>query len=226
MTNGLTIVYYTANRQDPEFEKRICAELVVAANGQQIVSVSQKPMDLGVNIVVGDVGVSMANMLRQMLIGCVTAATDWVGFAESDCLYPAYGHFDYRGPKLDMCYCSDQMWVLKKWKDGFYKKNHDQWAYIAGRDYMIKKLRHRLRFLDQIWKDGVEHGKPSKTNLKYLFFSKHKWEYFKAGNACVHIKRGEGSMYKDTPTIEDIEPAQSLPYWGRADELKGRFLGD
>ena len=90
----LTIIYYTANHAPEKFLKKNQEQLLKAAGDIPIISVSQKPMDFGMNICVGDIGRSHLNIYRQALIGARAAATKYVAFAEDDILYSA-DHFDH-----------------------------------------------------------------------------------------------------------------------------------
>ncbi|KKT37762.1 MAG: hypothetical protein UW26_C0025G0001, partial [Candidatus Collierbacteria bacterium GW2011_GWF1_44_12] len=53
MKNQVTVLYYTSNREDEKFETRIRKNLLKNCGDLPIVSVSQKPIDLGRNICVG-----------------------------------------------------------------------------------------------------------------------------------------------------------------------------
>jgi len=52
--NDLTIVYYTANYINKWFADQTKKTLLEAISGLPLISVSQKPMDFGENICVGD----------------------------------------------------------------------------------------------------------------------------------------------------------------------------
>ena len=69
MTNDLTIIYYTANRISPHFMANTQKQLLVAAAGTPIISVSHKRMNLGQNICVGRIGRSSYNIYWQILQG-------------------------------------------------------------------------------------------------------------------------------------------------------------
>ena len=86
----LTAIYYTCNRERPEFERRIQETLLEAMGDIPLISVSKKPIDLGHNICVGDVpgGDSSQNAYRQFQIGARAATTKWVCPVEADFLYP------------------------------------------------------------------------------------------------------------------------------------------
>ena len=64
MRDDLTMIYYTANTEDPALENNVRNFLVKQANGIPIVSVSQKPIDFGTNICVGEVGFNHYNGKR------------------------------------------------------------------------------------------------------------------------------------------------------------------
>ena len=51
---GTTIIYYTSNRKGERFEKKIRDNILNVCDGMPIVSVSQKPIDFGKNICVGE----------------------------------------------------------------------------------------------------------------------------------------------------------------------------
>lgn len=64
-----TVLYYTSNREGENFEGRV-REIILKNKGNlPLISVSQKPIDFGKNIVVGDHGASGFNMFRQPIYG-------------------------------------------------------------------------------------------------------------------------------------------------------------
>ena len=65
-----TIIYYTSNKEDEAFEGKTRKKLLEVCGDIPIISVSQKPIDFGKNICVGDVGACDANLYRQIQIGC------------------------------------------------------------------------------------------------------------------------------------------------------------
>ena len=67
--NDLTIIYYTANHISDYFMANTKKQLIRAIGDAPIISVSQKPMKLGKNICVGDIGRSGYNLYKQILIG-------------------------------------------------------------------------------------------------------------------------------------------------------------
>src|SRR5438876_1031131 len=127
--NDATIIYYTSNREDPDFERRVQENLLKVSGGLPIISVSHKPIDLGTNICVGEVGVSGFNMFgvsgfymfRQVAIACEAATTPFVISAEADCLYPP-DYFEFRPVELDRCYRDSNLYVMPDRRNFFFYK--------------------------------------------------------------------------------------------------------
>ncbi len=218
MSGDLTIVYYTSNREAPAFERKIADRLVAAARGRPVISVSQKPMALGKNICVGDVGCSDANAFRQLLIGCREAKTRYVAVAESDCLYPPE-YFEFTPPDETNCWRYAWVYILfwRPWKGdgGFRRKEFTEGAQVVSRNLLIRNLESALRGWPE-WSvpgDGVPRGpKPA--------FAKRTWEYFgTADRPMVSVKTGNG-LRASTGTVKDERHPDSLPYWGPADALR------
>ncbi|MCK9371410.1 hypothetical protein M0R04_15960, partial [Candidatus Dojkabacteria bacterium] len=102
MNNNATILYYSSQREKPEFEFKIIDNLLKVCGDLPIISITHFPMDLGHNICVGDVGCSGFNMFRQVLLGCEAANTTFIISAEADCLYPP-DYFTFRPERTDVC---------------------------------------------------------------------------------------------------------------------------
>ena len=113
MQDDLTILYYTANRIDDGFASRIRQHLHQLIDGRvRIMSVSQKPIDFGDNICVGeDIGYSAWVCYYQILQGAKEARTPFVACAEDDSLY-TWEHFGVRPPG-DSFHYNKNRWILE-----------------------------------------------------------------------------------------------------------------
>ena len=60
-----TVIYYTDNSIDEKLMKFCQKNILEAAQGKPIISVSQKPIDFGENICVGEIGRSHLNLYKQ-----------------------------------------------------------------------------------------------------------------------------------------------------------------
>lgn len=212
-----TIIYYTSNREDPEFEKRVQENLLKVSGGLPIISVSQKPINLGTNICVGDVGVSGFNMFRQVQIALEAAKTPFVLSAEADCLYPP-DYFKFIPPRLDACYRDSNLYVMPDRRNFFfYKKEGATHAQIVGREFYLKRLKELFK------------GAP-RWNIDEKNFPKERWKkadvfdeifYWKSQNPVFQIKTHKGMRYF---THSDRTPILSLPFWGSGQKVRAYYL--
>lgn len=214
-----TILYYTSNREKPEFEQKIRENLLKVCGDLPIISVSQKPIDLGKNICVGDVGISGFNMFRQILIACEAAATKFVISAEADCLYPP-DYFAFIPPKDDICYRNNNIYVMAHNRDFFRRKYEGStFAQIIGREYYIKILK-------ELFKDAPEWSEEEKSFPKERFGRRRadvfdKIDFFTTENPCLSFKSGRGMR---NYSHSDRTPVHELPCWGSCKELINKYL--
>ncbi|HJY98372.1 MAG TPA: hypothetical protein VJ227_01515 [Patescibacteria group bacterium] len=205
-----TVIYYTSNREKEDFETKIRERLLKAAGRTPLISVSQKPIDFGENICVGDVGISDHNIYRQIQLGCLKATTKFVCTAEADCLYPSAGYFDFAPPDKETAYHYTNVWILYKGTHIFKKKAYSLCALFANREYLLSRL------------DRVLHKLP-KWSLKKphpLFHRYQGWTPFTNELAVVNIKTKDGMRWF---TGTEEKEAKSLPFWGSAKHLEGEL---
>jgi hypothetical protein len=202
----LTIIYITANREDEEFERKIRGKLLEAAGDNPIVSVSHKPIDLGKNICVGEVGASYNNAGIQMLMGAESVKTKYVAIAEADQLYPP-GYFDFR-PTIDYpVHMNRDLYILRCWDKGrFWKKEYGEWTTIVDREFFIMRLKTKLL-------PPIEWGNKRFTSI----FQKRKWKTFSVGAPVISVKTPR-NLSRVTGVIEGTATAE-LPHWGNARQL-------
>jgi len=221
----LTIIYYTSNREDSKFEKRIQETLLKNCGNLPIVSVSHKPISLGKNIVVGEVGVSGFNMFRQVQIACQEAKTPFVISAEADCCYPPdYFTFAprttpfFEKPLENMCYRNTNLYVMGDHRDyWFYKKEGATHAQIVGREFYLKTL-------DKLF-TGAPQWSPEEKNFPK---ERHRKEdvfdeiiYYRTPNPVFQIKTHRSMRYY---TSSERVPIYDLPYWGNGKKIRNHYL--
>jgi len=208
--NDITVIYYTSNREDQEFEERIARKLLEACEGVPLISVSQQPMPwLGDNICIGDVGCSYLNEYRQIAIGCKMAKTKYIVAAEADCLYPP-SYFIQPPPPNDQCLALwDNLWILKRWRRDFQKKDWSPCALITNREYYLKRIEKSLSKLPQ----------DSESKVAFSVFKKTTRVFVRGEEPVINVKTLNG-IQKNTRVIIDLKPVMVLPYWGQAKKLK------
>lgn len=211
------ILYYTSNREKFDFEKRVQENILKVSGGLPIVSVSQKPIDFGENICVGDVGVSGFNMFRQVQIGLMNTDAEYVISAEADCLYPP-DYFRFVPERDDVCYRNSNLYVMPDARDYFfYKCEGATHAQVVGRTFYLETL------------DRLFAGAPKwSTEEKNFPKERHRQEdvftdiaYFRTKNPVFQIKTHRGMRYY---TNSDRTPVYELPYWGKGSIAREKYL--
>jgi len=215
--NNTTIIYYTSNREDPAFEARVQENILKVCGGLPIVSVSQKPINFGKNVCVGDVGTSGFNVFRQIEIACKAATTPFVTSAEADCIYPP-DYFQFIPPKLDVCYRNSNTYLVGHRRDYFYKKNEGGvWSQVVGRDFYIKRL-GELFAGAPLWNVEEKNFPKERRKGEDIF---NVIERFETTNPCISIKTGKGMRHY---SHSDRTPIHELPYWGGGKKFVAYFL--
>jgi hypothetical protein len=197
-----TILYYTSNQEDPGFERKIREDLLSKCGNLPIVSVSQKPIDLGQNICVGDIGFSYKNEFKQILIGAKAATTEYLVFAESDFLYPPeYFSFTPTGGDI---YRYDNIWLVFNHAPKFYKRMYSNGAQIVTREFIIPILERY-----DSWKKDYDGA---------------AFELFHGDNPCLSFKTGKGMTKSNSVFMGKHNQKDTLPYWGSRRGIGRKYL--
>jgi hypothetical protein len=216
MRNDLTVIYYTSNRERPEFEAKIRTSLLEVIGDLPLISVSQKPLDFGENICVGDVGVSTHNVFRQFQVGAKAAKTKFVIAAEADCLYPKE-YFEFVPEKDDTLYTPFPAFVLFAMRGSrkLYARrtNFSDFGSTGYREHIISRVNRQLGGRKWRPKDGVI--------LHFGRIGKH--EEFKVPIPPIAFKTDSG-MHTKTPHVRK-DKVYELPFWGKSHALIGRYCG-
>ena len=213
-----TILYPTSNKEGEEFEGRV-RENILKVTNLPIISVSQKPIDFGHNIVVGDVGVSGYNMFRQVLIGLKEVKTEFVISAEADCLYPPE-YFQFVPPRLDMPYRNTNTWVMPQERPWFWQKRGSAThAQIVGTKFYLDTLTKLFEGAPE-W-SPEERNFPKERHKKDDVFD--KIAYWFCPNPVVQIKTHRSMRHYTTSDRIDIH---ELPYWRKGVEFRRKYYGD
>ena len=218
MRNDLTVIYYTSNRERPEFEEKIEEDLLNKIGDLPLISVSQKPIDFGKNICVGDVGVSQINCRRQLLIGAKEAKTKFICAAEADFLYPEE-YFEFVPEKENVIRLAVRVWVLfaQRGKMCIYspKPRGSEGAMVVGRDYIVNTLEAMLSGFET-WQYKREQDRRIPQLLSF-----GKFYPFECENPIVTFKT-DNQMHRRTPHNLK-KKTRDIPYWGNSNELLRRF---
>lgn len=240
MTKG--IIYYTDNSLDEEFAGLFRQRLINAAPDIPIVSVSQKPIDFGKNICIGEIGRSLITMWKQVLTALLYSKADIIYVIEHDVLYNS-SHFDFT-PKDDNCfYYNDNIWLVRT-RDGraLWKPSLCFSQCVCNRLILLEDIMKRVEWCEKggipPWHQGAyEPGRIRKSRLdeRKIFGINvdRKWrlEHFKStGRPNIDIRHGKNlsGMRRFKPRPEEVGTghhseriyADAVPGWGTT---KDRF---
>lgn len=205
--------------EKPRFESRIRRSLRHASKPLPIISVSQKPIDFGKNICVGDVGVSGQNALRQFQIGAIEATTRFVCTAEADFLYPKE-YFRFRPEREDTIYRQMPMYVLFAQRGKarvFYPKLRGSFAAsVVGRDCVIKGI-------DQVLDGFGKWGPADESDHKLPdLFRVIKRSSFTTEFPSISFKT-DRNMHRKTPHYAKGKTREVI-YYGKAQDLIRKYM--
>ena len=202
-----TILYYSDNKISEDIQRVVLKNLRGMNN--PIISVTQKPIDLGTNICVGEIGSSWINLYKQLKIAVEAAQTEYVAMAEHDCLY-TQEHYDWKPPRNDTFYYNENIWFVQ-WGsnhpelDGMYSSYWtDRKALsqlICSKDILLKDIELKLRFLDE--EVPIETiGEPGYSRLKMAR------ERAKSGGASLSMALKEYADILDAAKAETFRTRQ------------------
>lgn len=215
--SDLAILYYTANREAEAFEAVICAQIQRAAAGRPVVSVSQRPMDFGDNIVVGPRPACMLNRNRQILIGAEAVKTPWVALCESDTLYPPeFFAFEPDTPGLWWRYQPTFLvWAGRSY--GFQKRWFET-ALLMQRARLMDLLTDNLRGLPE-WGVGAEQQYLEEERTQPVFTEDASLRLFRGATAIVSIKTSASMHRRSGVSVRRPETVTTIPGWGCVGDL-------
>lgn len=230
----LTVIYYTCNhleKANPHFLKNTQKQLLKAIGNHPLISVSQKPMDFGKNIVVGDIGRSHRNIYYQILKGCKQAKTAYVAMAEDDILY-SYNHFHTYTPKRQrFAYDMQKLSVFTWTKPPMYSYRTNRKVVnqlIAPRKMLIEALEERFARILELkakgWTDeqiNSKWGDPGRyENL--LGVTHRETEEFHSGVPSIVFTHPDAYGYEynhgKKKRLGDIR-MYNIPEWGEARDI-------
>jgi len=211
------IIYYTSNKEDPKFENRIIETLLKNSGGLPIISVSQKPIKLGRNICVGDIGASGFNMFRQVQIALQHTDADYVISAEADCCYPP-DYFQFNPTMENIAFRNNNLYVMGDHRAYWYhKKEGATHAQIVGRKFYLDTLNKLFKGAPQ-W-SLKEFNFPKERHRKEDVFDNVKFWHGK--NPVFQIKTHRSMRYY---TNSDRKPTYDLPYWGNGKDVRTHYM--
>lgn len=221
--NDITIIYYTANKIKECLLKHTLDQLLISARDIPIISVSQKPMNLGQNICVGDIGRDFFNIYRQALIGAKEAKTEYIAMAEDDVLYSPDHFSSYRPDKgvfaYNLEYLSLYTWVRPPMYSS--KGRRVLFNLICHRKDFIEAMEERFaKFPDTKNMSTAKWGEPGRyENLLGVKVWKTVEFYTTLDNIVFSHEEAYGYTTLGKRKKLGHHRSYDIPYWGKADKL-------
>ena len=213
-----TVVYYTHNQEIPSFEERIQASILEHKGDLPIISVSQKPIDFGKNICVGEQGVNSLNTWRQVLIGCQAAKTRFICLTESDTLHHS-SYFSFVPERDDIHYIMVPLYIIftqKRRSHLYYSKPYSDNQVTVGRDCMIDHLTTMLKGLPEWQKEGDYEKNAFEGRT-----APEKNSVFVEQPAGIVTFKTDQNMHRKSPYRRG--GIREIPYWGDSYLLTKRY---
>ncbi len=205
-------------------------QLAIAAKGLPVVSVTQKPMDLGTNFVYESDTQSTFDLYQQVLLGAKKAKTKYVAMAEDDVLYP-YEHFHTRLPSGGKFLYNMNKWSIYTWTSPqifSFKENRKVLHQMScERDLLIEALEERFaKYPTRKSVNSKYFGEPGRYESKgKLGVTVRETEEWSSKISCIPFKHPEALDYRFTRRSHGTRLAHGklrkteLPYWGKAKDI-------
>ncbi len=247
--NDLTVVFYTANRIGASFAGAVMNQLRVALaphgnvpivavtqgsteSSRYLLELSLRPVRL---IDVGDQPPSIAQVYRNILLGCESAFTPYVAFCEDDTLYTPE-HFTHRPAADVFAYNENRVVISRRLSaDGrrreafYYYRPRTQMAMgLCARELMIETLREKfLRYPDPPLDTTVAKksgwGEPGRYE-KNLDLTPRALERFK-WTVQPNVTFNHGGLMGRRRVNPDDQLFDRIEPWGEANALWERIHG-
>lgn len=229
MTKGL--VYYTNNSPADNIFLGCQKQLnrCMAEWHFPIISVSQKPIDFGQNIVVNFES-SVLSMFKQIVIGLEACNTEAVFLIEHDVLYHP-SHFDFTPERKDRFYYNRNMWHVSA-EDGkavFYLHN-DPSHLCADRELLLRHYRKVVAYVEQNGWSGSLGFSPPKGLPKEERIG--RYNVYKSAQPNIDIRHGaaftrqrmDRSQFRSANSCREWTEAEEVPFWGRTKDRFDEFM--
>ena len=214
----VTVLYYTSNMEGEQFEQRV-RDNILEVTDLPIVSVSQKPIDFGTNICVGEHGASGFNMFRQVQIGLREIDTEFVISAEADCFYPP-DYFTFVPKSNEIAYRNSNTWVMPQWRPFFWHKPESAThAQVVGTEFYLEVLNYLFDGAPK-WNENEKNFPKERLGIEDVFV---EIEYWDSENPVVQVKTKRSMRHY---THSERVDTHELPYWGKGEDFRKKYYGD
>jgi hypothetical protein len=217
LTKGL--VYYTNNSPAENIFLACQKQLKKCMKvwGFPIYSISQKPIDFGINTVM-DLESSLISMYKQIYEGLTQCQTDVIFLIEHDVLYHP-SHFDFTPERKDHFYYNRNEWRVSSvtGKTVFYL-NNDTSQLVALREPLMAHIKRAIEtnsdHVHSSWGTSPPRGIPPEEQK-----GKHYGTYMsKVPNVDI---RHPNTLSRQRMTVDEFRSERSRRGWTESDGIPG-----
>lgn len=222
--NDITAIFLTQNEVPEGWMKFHNKVLLESLNGAPLITLSRKPMDLGINIL-QDKPKSMSNIYWQLLRGAKMAKTDYIAVVEDDTLYPRE-HFLQR-PKKDCIGYNMNHWSLFTWGVPIYswRNRRGNYSMLSYRELVIEALEERFKKWPKGTPDRItgELGRPMVEHN--LGVKERQVQEFETTVSIINFNHAHATdtlQLRQRKSLGEVR-AYDTPFWGKAADLVKNF---
>jgi len=227
-----TIIYLTDHSLDEKLNKLCQKILLREAREIPIISVSQRPIEFGKNICVGEIGRSWLSLYKQLKAGIDNVETENIVICEHDCIY-TYEHLSFSPPKDNTVYYNNNTWLVQyDSKDkfeyngmfSFMPRRYAMSQLVANKEFMRIDTDLRLRVLmdqtDDISVIRAQQWAATGRSMSIGFLIQHKLpdhphQRFTTKIPSLDIRHNDNF----TGSKRGKKRCWELPYWGKLEDI-------
>jgi len=218
--DDLTILYITASEMPEKWLEFQVNHLLDAIGDTPIISVSRKPLDLGMNMLDTDKKCYF-NIYMQMLKAALLVETPYVAMAEDDVLYSKEHFVEFRPKETEVSY-NKSRWSLFSW-DPVYclRQRISNCSLIAPTKLLIEALTERRAANPDGAPDNIsgEIGRPRIDRALHAT-PRNKTEWFSTTPVIqLNHQNGTDDFAKRKWKKHGQLKAYNIPYWGKAKDI-------
>lgn len=205
-TSPRVIVYYTDSQLDERLARAVRKQIAKVVGPIPIVSVSQKPLDFGENVCVGEKPRAYKSMYEQLLAGLEAVPEGSIVYpCEHDVFYHP-SHFAFLPERKDIAYFNRARYYYAHGTNSFLKARGRKALSqcVCYREFLIEHCQERLK----LWEETGDGGR---MQIAY--------ENFTSARPNVDIRHGgnltpDGDYKRGWKRGEKRNTVYNLPGWG------------
>ncbi len=230
MANDLTIIYLTVNQMPQRWVDFHMLHLLLAVGDYPLITVSMKPMDLGVGEtkLIQTTPKGSWNAFCEWNRAAKVAKTEFVAIAEDDTLYHPW-HFKKFRPKPDEVAYDMSRWTVLSWKkDPIFSmlRRLGGFSMICPRKLMIEALDEREAKYPNGYRRPGEIGRKDTEQRMGVTRRKHVEWYCKFPMVNLAHPLGLSPTYIGPTGFNRKEgeiKAFEIPHWGIASHITNTY---